>query len=210
MKLLTLVCLLALHMEPCKSDFTCISHQDPTIAWMTRVKMLQTIPDSLIHRTTTSADTMWVTNMMITRETLRTDKNQWNFTWVDVPLMRKLKWISCGQISMEQDQRLTTGWKHKSFYSTCASRSRMERCSQVMWMPTTNITPFEMVKQPLLTHLLTNLRSHIKFRNITDFMSCTITIKLIIADIEIKVCSLLTNRLLAIYQFTHDRIVKVP
>ena len=32
MKLLILVCLLALHMEPCKSDFTCISHQDPTIA----------------------------------------------------------------------------------------------------------------------------------------------------------------------------------
>ena len=30
-----------------------------------------------LFRTTTSADTMWVTNMMITRETLRTDKNQW-------------------------------------------------------------------------------------------------------------------------------------
>ena len=111
--------------------------------------------------------------------------------------MRKLKWISCGQISMEQDQRLTTGWKHKSFYSTCASRSRMERCPQVMWMPTTNITPFEMVKQPLLTHLLTILRSHIKFRNITDFMSCTITIKFIIADIEIKVRFLFLSLLLS-------------
>ena len=121
-----------------------------------------------------------------------------NFTWVDVPLMRKLKWISCGQISMEQDQRLTTGWKHKSSYSTCASRSWMERCPQVMWMPTTNITPFEMVKQPLLTHLLTILRSHIKFRNITDFMSCTITIKFIIADIEIKVRFLFLSLLLSV------------
>ena len=119
----------------------------------------------------------------------------------------KLKWISCGQISMEQDQRLTTGWKHKSSYSTCASRSWMERCPQVMWMPTTNITPFEMVKQPLLTHLLTNLRSHIKFRNITDFMSCTITIKLIIADIEIKVRFLFLSLLLSVPVSINLRLV---
>ena len=56
-----------------------------------------------------------------------------------------------------------------------------------MWIPTTNITPFEMVKHPRLTHLLTRVKSQVKFQNKTDFTSRTITIKLIIADIEIKV-----------------------
>ena len=82
-----------------------------------------------------------------------------------------IMWTNQHGTGPKTDDRVET----QVIYSTCASRSRMERCPQVMWMPTTNITPFEMVKQPLLTHLLTILRSHIKFRNITDFMSRTIT-----------------------------------
>ena len=54
-------------------------------------------------------------------------------TWVDVTKKPKPRWKSCGQINMEPDQKPTTGWSHKSSYSTCVNRTPKERWLPQMW-----------------------------------------------------------------------------